>query len=85
MSSLCGCFYCLETFAPSAIDVWIDDGTCALCPNCTIDSVIGDASGFPVADRSFLEAMHKRWFGKSGVPMEDLDKLAELLKGESGG
>ncbi|WP_245197274.1 hypothetical protein [Labrys sp. LIt4] len=45
------------------IEEWIDDsaGT-ALCPECGIDSVIGSASGYPVDDRDFLEAMHELWF-----------------------
>jgi hypothetical protein len=24
-STLCGCFYCLETYTPGKIDEWIDD------------------------------------------------------------
>src|SRR5262245_35069182 len=31
-SNLCGCFYCLSTFAPSEIAEWTDDGDTALCP-----------------------------------------------------
>ena len=34
----------------------------ALCPSCGIDSVIGDASGFPITEE-FLVAMEARWFG----------------------
>ena len=55
----CGCFYCLEVFAPSAIVDWVDNETTALCPKCGIDSVIGEKSGFPVKDRTFLQAMHE--------------------------
>ena len=40
-SEICGCFYCQETYKPSEIIEWIDDGTCAICPKCGIDSVIG--------------------------------------------
>jgi hypothetical protein len=61
-STLCGCFYCLETFIPDEITDWTDKGDTALCPNCGIDSVIGDASGFPVTPE-FLAAMERRWFG----------------------
>ncbi len=61
-SAICGCFYCKETYPPSAIGEWIDDENCALCPRCGIDSVIGDASGLPVAERSFLDAMYDYWF-----------------------
>lgn len=61
-SAVCGCFYCLSIFPPSAIKEWIDDNATALCPGCPVDSVIGDASGFPVSDPKFLTAMHGLWF-----------------------
>jgi len=69
-SSICGCFYCRNTFAPTEIRKWIDDqnvgegrtGRTALCPKCGIDSVIGNVAGFPLT-REFLEAMHALWFG----------------------
>jgi hypothetical protein len=68
-SELCGCFYCLAEFPPSAILEWVDDQdvgegrteATALCPKCGIDSVIGSGSGFPIT-HSFLEAMNGRWF-----------------------
>ena len=66
-SDVCGCFYCLAKFAPSAIVEWVDqaagssEGETALCPSCGIDSVIGSASGFPTT-REFLEEMHRYWF-----------------------
>ncbi len=59
-SKLCGCFDCLEVFQPSEITEYLADGT-ALCPHCRVDSVIGDASGFPVT-KDFLEKMKKYWF-----------------------
>jgi len=66
VSDKCGCFYCLETFSPSLIDEWFDDdshgvGQTATCPKCGIDSVIGDASGYPVTIE-FLECMKREWF-----------------------
>ena len=62
-SRVCGCFYCLQNYPPSDIEYWIDDpeGT-AQCPQCSIDSVIGDASGYPVTKPDFLDAMHEFWF-----------------------
>jgi hypothetical protein len=61
-SGLCGCFGCLETFEPRVIEEWTDKGDTALCPFCGIDSVIGDASGYPITEE-FLTAMEARWFG----------------------
>jgi len=59
----CGCFFCLKIFSPQTIEIWIDDeiDATALCPFCTIDSVIGESSGFPVTP-DFLESMRKHWF-----------------------
>lgn len=65
-SNLCGCFYCLKNFIPTEIVEWTDTdnpkGMTPLCPYCGIDSVIGEKSGFPIADQSFLFAMSKRYF-----------------------
>ena len=66
-SEQCGCFYCGNIFKPSEIDVWTDKnnegvGQTALCPYCSVDLVIGQASGYPISD-DFLSRMHKRWFG----------------------
>ena len=65
-SENCGCFYCQTIFASKKITEWCDDqwhteGATALCPNCGIDSVIGDASGFDISPE-FLAQMHERWF-----------------------
>jgi hypothetical protein len=60
-SRRCGCFYCLASFAADAIEAWVDAGQTARCPRCGIDSVIGDASGFPI-DETFLRRMRQHWF-----------------------
>ena len=64
-SEFCGCFYCEATFAPNTIDMWVNDETYATCPKCSIDSVIGDKSGFPIADPAFLSAMRAHWFERT--------------------
>jgi hypothetical protein len=67
-SELCGCFYCVSIFPTSEIVEWLkevnkpDSGRTAFCPHCTIDSVIGSKSGYPIT-KEFLEAMRLRWFG----------------------
>ena len=64
-STVCGCFYCLNTFAPGEIREWLDEGgeemATAICPVCGIDSLLGDKSGFDISE-SFLKAMHAHWF-----------------------
>ena len=61
-SDVCGCFCCGKTFPPAEIKHWTDEGETALCPSCAVDSVIGSAPSYPVAERSFLQAMQTAWF-----------------------
>ena len=61
--SLCGCFYCEQTFLPEEIIEWIEEpkgGETAICPKCGIDSVL--SSELPITDKTFLEKMNKYWF-----------------------
>ena len=64
---VCGCFYCLRIFSPTEIEDWqINDCDCdrygtAECPYCSVDSIIGESSGYPITEE-FLKGMHKRWF-----------------------
>jgi len=65
-SSVCGCFYCRKIFEPSEIEDWTDESEpeseqTALCPNCGIDSVVGDFSGFEITEK-FLAEMNRTWF-----------------------
>jgi len=60
-SKVCGCFYCSAIYSPSEIGEWIDDEQTAMCARCPVDSVIGDASGYPIT-KEFLEKMHAHWF-----------------------
>ena len=64
-SDLCGCFCCCEIFPPSEIEHWLNErGGTALCPRCSIDSVIGSKSMFPLTPQ-FLGQMHDYWFSKA--------------------
>ena len=58
----CGCFSCGIIFHPYEIEEWIEDdkGT-AICPNCLIDAVIGESSGFPIT-KEFLKEMNDFWY-----------------------
>ena len=68
-SESCGCFHCGAIFPPTQIIDWVDwigdegsdKGQTALCPQCAIDSVIGDRSGFPITGE-FLAKMKSYWF-----------------------
>lgn len=63
-SNKCGCFYCLNVFEPKDIEVWSDNNDTPICPYCYIDSVIGDAQGYPADDLRFLESMNQIFFRK---------------------
>lgn len=70
-SEFCGCFYCLEIFKSNEIVDWCDwqkpeigadrIGNTAICPYCSIDSIIHSDSGYPIT-KNFLMRMHKHWF-----------------------
>lgn len=58
----CGCFYYLNIFSPQEIVDWVEDmeGT-TICPYCSIDSIIGESSGYPIT-KEFLTEMNQYWF-----------------------
>ncbi len=60
-SRFAGCFYCLGIFPASEVKGFLAKERTALCPRCTIDSVIGDQSGLPIT-REFLAELHAYWF-----------------------
>ena len=67
-SIFCGCYYCLEIFKPQEIELWLAEaggagGRTALCPNCTIDSVVGDDSGYSIT-KEILQEMRSHWFSE---------------------
>lgn len=59
----CACFYCLNYFDYTAIgeDNWIDDDNTALCPYCSIDSVLPNYSNSPI-EEDLLKAMKEYFF-----------------------
>lgn len=64
-SKICGCYYCRKLFSPSDIKDWISDigkEKTALCPNCSMDNVIGDGSGFSVTE-DLLDEMYNYFYG----------------------
>lgn len=75
-SRLCGCCYCMQTFAPSEIVAFtgldldrLDDPEAAntetaLCPRCGGEAVIGDKSGYQITAQ-FLGSMNDAWFQRT--------------------
>lgn len=60
----CGCFHCCRIFEAEEVRQWVeetDGGVTGLCPFCGIDSIIGDASGYPIV-KGFLRKMERAFF-----------------------
>ncbi|KAA8734550.1 cytoplasmic protein [Acinetobacter qingfengensis] len=57
-SRSCGCFKCLKIFSPNEVHEWSDQGKTAVCPYCKTNTVIGDASKYPI-NNDFLMTMQK--------------------------
>lgn len=80
-SKLCGCFCCLRVYAASEVGDWCverDRRRTALCPYCAVDSVIPDASGWPL-DADFLKKMKCWWFETGGVTIKVPDVIRKKL------
>jgi hypothetical protein len=58
-SKLVGCFYCCEIYDPKEINEWVDKQQTAICPKCSIDSVLPENH---FQNTNFLEEMRKVWF-----------------------
>ena len=59
--TLSGRNYCLKLYSPEKIIEWTDNRRTAICPYCSVDSVIG-VSGDPVQATKFLQTMKKEKF-----------------------
>jgi hypothetical protein len=63
-SDVAGCFYCCRVYPPSQVKEYVrenEHGHTAVCPHCSIDSVLGDSAGYPLTPE-FLRTMHNYWF-----------------------
>ena len=56
-TNVCSCFHCLQTYSPSEIVEWCDEGETAICPKCGIDSVLPNETR-----RDLLVRMYDFWF-----------------------
>ena len=63
-STECGCFFCRSHFPARAVSDWDYEGhhAHAICPECGMASVIGDASGYPIT-KEFLKEMNIAFYG----------------------
>jgi hypothetical protein len=66
-SDSCACFKCMELFPSRDVEKYmtlLTSSPTALCPLCGAEAVIPSATGLPVWDKEFLQAVHDRYFGK---------------------
>lgn len=63
-SQRCGCYFCHSIFSARSVKDWLSDerGVSAICPECGMDTVLGDASGIQI-DKQLLKNMSKQYFG----------------------
>jgi TPR repeat protein len=61
----CSCFFCRQTYSARKVSDWITDerGVTAICPECGMDAVVGDAAGFAL-DRETLKALNLLYYGE---------------------
>lgn len=71
-SKMCGCASCCNIYpATDIVDFYNDvQGETAVCPECGVDAVIGDACGLPINEK-VLEELYKDWF----CDMEEMLKM----------
>ena len=75
-SQKCGCFFCGKTFNARKVSQWesgTNGGASAICPECGMATVIGDASGVPLT-KAVLNEMSQAFYGS-----EDGEKSPEAL------
>jgi hypothetical protein len=61
ISNNAGCYHCCKIFTKNEIKEYTDEGQTVLCPHCSVDSVVGDASGYNISEEN-LKLAHKYWF-----------------------
>lgn len=59
-SQTCGCYHCLKVIQTKDIEFWTDDDETALCPKCTLDTLIPESTGIPI-DQESLVAIKNHW------------------------
>ena len=64
-SKTCSCFFCRQSYSARLVNDWVSDerGVSAICPECGMDAVIGDACGVPL-DKATLKALNLAYYGE---------------------
>ena len=72
----CGCYFCRHMFSARDVSDWVEENqhVMALCPECGMDTVIGDSSGVPLS-KEMLKEMNEFFYGKD----KDIDDESASL------
>ena len=62
-SKTCGCYNCLNVIQVEDIEFWTDDDETALCPKCTLDTLLAESLEIPL-DKESLSKIRNHWFKK---------------------
>lgn len=74
----CGCFFCCTIFDARKVSDWASEdggGASAVCPECGMPAVIGDASGVPL-DETLLKKMNAAFYANGAVDIESAEAYA---------
>ena len=86
-SKRCGCYFCKKSYSARKVKDWEqgENGRAsAICPECGMCTVIGDASGVPLS-KELLEEMNKAFYGKDKeerAPASADDYVNRYLEGK---
>ena len=64
LSDQAGCFHCCKIFKTENIKHWTDNEKTAICPECSIDSVVGNNCGF-ILNEDILKKANQMWYKKA--------------------
>ncbi len=87
-SKKCGCYFCTKTYNARKVTEWEQgDGgrASAICPECGMSTVIGDASGVPLS-KDLLKEMHEVFYKdgpKKNEPLSFREYIDRYLSGET--
>jgi uncharacterized paraquat-inducible protein A len=62
MTNKAGCYYCQAIFDPKEIKEYTDQNETALCPRCSVDSVIPEVAGTIISEE-YLKSVYDVYFG----------------------
>ncbi len=79
-SNKVACYYCLNIYDATHIRDYTDDNT-AICPFCDVDTIIGDATNYPIEDKNFLEHMY--WYAFCRISMNEDHPECKLCYNQS--